>query len=104
METNTKLTCDNEIRKVGVLITTATKLGMIISGYGFADVNASSGNTYLWLEDYPFTLYIPPCGEDEVYAVWTNSYDGDEEEININGETLDSLCEWCDKLNNAVEE
>ena len=104
MEINTKEVSANEIRKIGVLITAAAELGMDVSGYGFADVNKSSGNTYLWLEDYPFTLYIPPCGDDEIYAMWTNYVNGDEEEININGETLGSLYEWCKELDETVEE
>ena len=103
MEINTKTATTNEIRKMGVLIIAATELGMDVSGYGYADVNLTSGNTFLYLEDYPFTLYIPPCGEDEIYAMWTSGWTGEEETLNINGETLSSLHQWCNELNNAVE-
>ena len=50
--------CANALRKVALLITKASDLGMDISGYGEAAENQHSGNVYLWLEDYPFTLFI----------------------------------------------
>jgi hypothetical protein len=95
--------CSNATRKIGLLITAASDLGMDISGYGFADENQNSGNVYLWLEDYPFTLYIG-LGSDDIYASWSNPENGDEEEIAIAGMSLTDLDAWATDLYNRVEE
>ena len=95
--------CSNATRKIGLLITAASELGMDISGYGFADENQSSGNVYLWLEDYPFTLYIG-LGSDDIYASWSNPENGDEEEIEIAGLSLADLDAWAMDLYNQIKE
>jgi hypothetical protein len=95
--------CNNATRKIGLLITAASNLGMDISGYGFADENQSSGNVYLWLEDYPFTLYIG-LGSDDIYASWSNPENGDEEEIDVSGKSLAELEAWAMDLYKQVEE
>lgn len=95
--------CSNATRKIGLLITAASNLGMDVSGYGFADENQNSGNVYLWLEDYPFTLYIG-LGSDDIYALWSNPENGDEEEIEIEGLSLDDLDTWAMDLYNQIEE
>jgi hypothetical protein len=87
--------CANAIRKVALLITKASKLGMDISGYGEAAENQSNGNVYLWLENYPFTLFID-LGSDDVQACWTNYNEDDHEEfIDVDSMTLYELEEWC---------
>jgi hypothetical protein len=95
--------CSNATRKIGLLIVAASDLGMDISGYGFADENQNSGNVYLWLEDYPFTLYIG-LGSDDIYASWSNPENGDEEEIEVSGKSLADLEAWAMDLYNQVEE
>ena len=93
--------CANAIRKVALLITKASKLGMDISGYGEAAENQSNGNVYLWLENYPFTLFID-LGSDDVQACWTNYNEDDQEEfIDVDSMTLYQLEEWCE--NNEKE-
>ena len=88
--------CANAIRKVALLITKASKLGMDISGYGDAAENQSNGNVYLWLENYPFTLFID-LGSDDVQACWTNYNEDDHEEfIDVDSMTLYQLEEWCE--------
>ena len=98
MDINLKNMCTNEVRKVALLITKAANLGMDVAGYGAADVNSSSGYVYLWLEDYPFTLYIPPSERNTIYALWTNTENGDEEETTVHGKNLDRLLKWCKHL------
>lgn len=93
--------CSNALRKVALLITKASDLGMDISGEGEAAENQNSGAVYLWLEDYPFTLYIGLGGVDTVYALWSSSQDGREEEIKTTGETLNSLIKWANDLSDA---
>jgi len=95
--------CSNATRKIGLLITKASDLGMDLSGYGFADENTNSGNVYLWLEDYNFTLYIG-LGSDTVYALWTNPEDGEEIETDAENVTLWDLEHWAQKLAHEAEE
>jgi hypothetical protein len=95
--------CSNATRKIGLLIVAASDLGMDISGYGFADENQNSGNVYLWLEDYSFTLYIG-LGSDDIYASWSNPENGDEEEIEVSSKSLADLEAWAMDLYKQVEE
>jgi hypothetical protein len=104
MEINNKNLCNNELRKIALLMTKASDLGMNLSSYGFADVNKNSGYTYLWLEDYPFTLFID-LNTDKIWAVWSHPEDGEETftEV-IEDTTLDSLYDWVYELEQQVEE
>ena len=95
--------CSNATRKIGLLITKASNLGMDISGYGMADENTSSGNVYLWLEDYPFTLYIG-LGSDAIYAHWTNPNNGEAEEMEIFDYQLRDIEQWAYKLDAQADE
>ena len=90
------------VRKIGLLITKASDLGMDVGGYGYADENPNSGYTYLWLEDYPFTLYID-LGSDDIQALWTNSYNGEEVEIVVDDMSLDDLYQWAEELEANAE-
>jgi hypothetical protein len=92
----------NALRKVALLITKASDLGMNISGYGEAGENQNSGNVYLWLEDYPFTLYIG-LGSDTIYANWTNPNNGEEEDIDIEAMPLFDVEAWANELYNSME-
>ena len=74
---------------------------MDISGEGEAAENQNSGAVYLWLEDYPFTLYIGLGGVDTVYALWSSYECEREEEIKTTGETLHSLTAWANDLSDA---
>ena len=95
--------CSNATRKIALLITKASDLGMDVSGYGFADENQNSGYVYLWLEDYPFTLFIRPCGDYEIEALWSDPYDGEEHEIDVGDMSLDDLTDWCEDLQRAAD-
>lgn len=99
--------CDWERKKAVFLLNVAESLGMDTSGYGDLAVNSNSGYTYLWLEDYCFTLYMPINCElvkSDVWALWTNSEDDEEIEINLKEDTtLQDLEEWADNLNKEAE-
>lgn len=101
MNINTENMVSNEIRKIGLLINEASRLDMDLSGYGEVGVNQSSGNVYLWLEDYPFALFIG-LGSDDVQACWTDSETGDEEITSTNNMSLDDLNQWVE-YNEAVK-
>jgi hypothetical protein len=91
-----------ELDKANFLIRTARKLGMDLQGYGEVSVNEHSGYTYLWCEDYPFSLYMPISCElyrEDVYVMWTNSYDGEEvEESLAEFEELKDIYRWVELL------
>lgn len=95
--------CSNAVRKVALLITKASDLGMDVSGYGEAAENQTSGNVYLWLEDYDFTLYIG-LGSDTVWASWSSPYDGEETETETGGMSLFDLEQWAQNLAHAADE
>lgn len=83
METNYSNMCKWETEKAIFLQKTAVDLGMDVTGYGMVIVNKNSGYTYLWLEDYQFTLYLPiNCDlvKTDVVALWSNPEDGGEYE------------------------
>lgn len=104
MEITNKNLCSNELRKIALLMTKASDLGMDLSGYGFADMNPNSGHVYLWLEDYPFTLFIS-LGSDDIWALWSNPEDGEEVVTNVIDEmTLDNLYDWVQQLELESEE
>ena len=93
--------CSWEQKKALYLIKIAEDLGMNTEGYGELAVNENSGYTYLWLEDYPFTLYLPidcELTKNDVYAIWTNFEDGEEIEINLYDKTLSELYSWVEEL------
>jgi hypothetical protein len=104
MEINNKNLCNNELRKIALLMTKASDLGMNLSSYGFADVNPNSGYTYLWLEDYPFTLFIN-VDNDKIWSVWSHPEDGEETFLEVTEDTtLDALYDWVAELEEQVEE
>jgi hypothetical protein len=104
MEINNKNLCNNELRKIALLMTKASDLGMNLSSYGFADVNPNSGYTYLWLEDYPFALFIN-VDNDKIWSVWSHPEDGEETFLEVTEDTtLDALYDWVAELEEQVEE
>lgn len=110
MEINNKNMGEWELQKASFLLLEASKLGMKITGYGQCDVNPNSGNTYLWLEDYNFCLFMPINCElvkTDIYCVYSCPIDGKEEEIALDEDTtLANLELWAarqDKKSRAKE-
>ncbi len=91
-----KVTTQNELTKAAKLITKAASLGMDISGYGELAVNNTSGNVYLWAEDYPFCLFIG-LYDSRVMACYSCPENG-KEFIRVAGNNLNRLYKWCEKL------
>lgn len=92
MEINNKNMCSYELRKAGLLITEAANIGRDVSGYGQLDVNPNSGNVYLWLEDYPNTMYIS-LGSDTIYYSYSCPECGNEWDVEHDQEEY--ACEEC---------
>ncbi len=97
MEMSNKMS-NNETRKAALLITEASRLGRDVSGYGMCDVNSSSGNVYLWLEDYQVTLFIGCCDGDDVRYNWSCGYCGAEFEFDGELPSENELEEWVESL------
>lgn len=97
-----------ELEKAVFLMSTARKWGMKLSSYGECAVNPNSGYTYLWLEDYNFTLYMPincEINEDDIWVMWTNPEDGEEIEQSLTDFTdLKDINQWCENLSNQSEQ
>jgi len=93
--------CDWERKKAIFLLSEAEKLGMNTASYGDLAVNSTSGYTYLWLEDYNFSLYMPiNCDliKTDIFALWNCSECGNEEETQLTNE--DNLKD----IENRIEE
>ena len=90
--------CGNELRKVGLLITEASRFGMDLE-HGEVGVNSSSGNVWLWDEDFNFSLYLDLNEDDIIYACW-NHWDTDREEIIESSKfhTIYELNKWAEEL------
>ena len=78
------------------------RLNLDLEGYGELGLNENSGNVYLWLEDTPFTLFMPINCELKLKDVWVmaiNNETGEEHERDIlskygGTETLETLEKW----------
>ena len=87
-----------ELTKAIYLIQKAKELGISLDGHGEIAVNPNSGYTYLWSEDYPFTLYMPidcKLSNDDVVVMYTDFDNGDEVEKTLsefNG--IDEIYTW----------
>jgi hypothetical protein len=104
MQFNTDKMCANEIRKGALLITKASDIDMDMGCYGEVAVNPHSGNVYLWLEEYPFSLFIGLGGSDRIMACWNSGYTDKEEIIDAHDATLHDLETWAENLNQIDEE
>ena len=100
--------CQWEREKAVFLIGVAEDLGMNIDSYGEVAVNPNSGYTYIWLEDFDFSLYMPINCElvkSDVWALWSNPNNGAEIEKQLEEDTtLEDLEQWANELNEGVEE
>jgi len=94
-----------ELQKAMYLITCANDLNMTLSDLTYIDVNIHSGYTYLYDENYNFTLYMPiNCDliKSDVYVLYCDNHNGDETETTLN--TFINLKEieiWCDEVETA---
>ena len=81
------------------LIATGMQLGMDLSGYGEMGLNIDSGNVYMWLEDYRFTLFIPKY-ESAVYACFFDTETGNEFTTALDDMSLAQL----EEIGQSIEE
>ena len=89
-----------QAKNAGRLLVLAADLDMDVSGYGELGYNNAFGNTYLWLEDYQFILFISDY-DDTMKALYSCFVDGKETEFCIDENTdLETLEAWAENLYN----
>lgn len=96
-----------ECQKSAFLILQAAQLGMQIDD-AYIDVNPNSGHTYLWSENYGFTLYMEINCDlviDDIYVLWSNPEDGEEIESRLtNFNNLNDIYRWLQELENEYND
>jgi hypothetical protein len=104
MKTNYDQMTDWEIQKASYLILTAKELGMKLDSYGEVNVNPNSGYTYIWLEDYGFSLYMPISCElqrKDVYVLLTDYETGEEIDESLEHfESIQDIYEFINTIKN----
>ena len=78
--------CDWERKKAVFLMGVGEDLGISINDYGEIAVNPNSGYTYLWSENYNFSLYMPincELQKGDIHALWSCPECGQEEETSL---------------------
>jgi hypothetical protein len=65
--------CSNELRKLGILLTFASEHYGIDSAELQCGVNQNSGNTWIWSEDWNYSLFIRICGNDQIEVCFTDN-------------------------------
>lgn len=89
-----------ERQKAIFIMSVAEKLGMDLSSYGQLAVNPNSGYTYLWLDDYNFSLYMPIDCElvkTDIVALWSCPECGEEIETTL--KQSDNLNDISERIN-----
>ncbi len=90
-----------ERTKALYLIQTAQDLGMDLDSYGEVAINPNSGYTYIWLEDYNFSLYMPidcELKKKDIWILYSCPVDGEESEIQLENNTLNDLEKWAERM------
>ena len=97
--------CDWERKKAVFLMGIAEELGINTNSYGEVAVNKNSGYTYIWSDDYNFSLYMPINCElvkSDVVALWYCSECG--EEITTDLKEFDELKNIQNRINDIEKE
>ena len=97
--------CDWERKKAVFLMNVAEELGINTNSYGEVAVNPNSGYTYIWSEDYNFSLYMPINCElvkSDVIALWSCPECGTEEETDL--KESDYLTDIKERINDIEKE
>ncbi len=104
MTTNYNSMTSWEIEKASYLILTAKQLGMQLDSYGEVSVNPNSGYTYIWLEDYGFSLYMPincDLQRKDIYVLFTDHETGEETEESLEHFTsINDIYEFINTIKN----
>ncbi len=87
----------NEQGKALILQEKTLELGIDLADCEIG-VNQSNGNTYIWSEDYPFTLFIG-LYSDTIYVLYTDFETGEETEEELNSfDSLGAIYSWIENI------
>ena len=78
------------------LIKEAVRLDWDLTGYGSIGYNTIHGNTYIWSENEPYSLFISYFNEPKIQACWSNPENGNEIFINTENMNAHELDHWSD--------
>ena len=99
---DTKYMSRKQLLNVGRLIAKAGELDFPLdSAMTQIGYNTTYGNTYLWCEDVPYTLFISDF-DPVIKALYSCPYDG-EETIRNAGKDLEKLEKWAARLSAKSE-
>ena len=94
--------CGWEMTKALFILSVANVMEINLSSYGELAVNNNSGYTYLWLEDYGFTLYMPincKLEKSEIYVSFLSNLNNDEIERPLTEfDNLYKIEKWIEQL------
>jgi len=95
-----------ELEKAMYILVQAKELGMDMACYGELDVNPNSGYTYLWLEDYDFSLFMPincDLKRKDVYMLYTDFETGEETKESLEHfENIEDIYEFINTIKNEI--
>lgn len=94
--------CKWEQTKAMFIVNCLDDLGIDYSGYGEIGLNENTGNVYVWLDGYSFTLYMPiicDLKKEHVRVLFFAPYDGAITEKSL-GEfsTLEEIEAWIETV------
>lgn len=95
--------CYWEREKAIYLMQVANDLDYDFNEFGEINVNQSSGNVYLWSENYTYCLFMPincELSREYVYASYSDPDDGEEFEFQISTNNLDDVEAWIEEIQN----
>jgi hypothetical protein len=91
-----------ERKKAIYLLHSAEQFGLQTSEHTQIGVNPHSGNTWVWDEMWPVSLFMTifcDLEQSSVWVCWTNPEDGDEHEDQLTSfQDLDALNKWVRNL------
>jgi hypothetical protein len=95
--------CHWERKKAIYLMNVAeNELNMDLDGYGEIGVNNNSGNVYLWIENFNFSLFMPINCElqlTDIYVHHFNFETGKEsEKLLTDFDNIKDIYNWIDEL------
>ena len=94
---DTKYMSRKQLLNVGRLIVKAGELDFPIdSAMTQIGYNTTYGNTYLWCEDIPYTIFISDF-DSTIKALYSCPYDGEEIERNCSNDEV-KMMKWAERL------
>ena len=86
-----------QLLNVGRLIAKAVELDFPIdNAMTHIGYNTTYGNTYLWCEDIPYTIFISDF-DSKIKALYSCPYDGEETERNCSNDE-NKMMKWAERL------